>query len=97
MLVPKYSTLIVFPGCASPQPVCLDFIRQTLIYSRTLSRGDTQASQSPATEQPAPQPCVASFHVGAERGRSLSSPLSAFRVLRATLACTGQTSFRVTL
>lgn len=63
-MVPKYSTLIVFPGGASPQLVCLDFIRQTLIYSRTLSRGDTQASQSRATEPPAPTPALPRFPSG---------------------------------
>lgn len=97
MLVPRYPILIVFPGCGSPQLVCVYFLRQTLIYSRIPSRGDPQASQSQATEQQ-PRPSrwhqaigVASLRLGAEQGAGggaePSSLLSAFRVLPAILAC----------
>ena len=42
MLVPKYSILIVFPGCASPQLTCPhSFIQQTLPFTQGLPRGKT--------------------------------------------------------
>ena len=42
VLVPKYSILIVFPGCASPQLTCPhSFIQQTLPFTQGLPRGKT--------------------------------------------------------
>lgn len=42
VLVPKYSILIMFPGCASPQLTCPhSFIQQTLPFTQGLPRGET--------------------------------------------------------